>query len=210
MSEMSDLECFRRQLFEPLQFPHAPVDEHQPIEPHNLSAVDRSTKPGLIGSTPPIEAVDHEATDAGLLALLNQQRANHGLSPLRPHLALAKAAVGQAQDQATRNQISHYGSDGSTWFQRCAAAGYPGANPSNVLEDAAAGQTSLEQVVGDWMNSPGHRAAILHPSAQHAGSGSATGTGGWNYFTTDLAWGAPDPTPPTPPPAGPDHMLIGD
>lgn len=51
-----------------------------------------------------------------------------------------------------------------------------------VGENIAWGQSSNEEVVGDWMNSSGHRANILKQRYTHAGFGYARTTDGRPYW----------------------------
>lgn len=96
-----------------------------------------------------------------VLQLVNTQRANAGLSKLGMDDKLANMAMVKAQDMIKNNYFSHtsptYGSpfDMMRQFQiTYKAAG----------ENIAKGQSSAEQVMNDWMNSPGHRANILSGS----------------------------------------------
>lgn len=66
---------------------------------------------------------------------------------------LLQAALGHSADMAQKNYFSHTSQDGRTLGQRVTAAGYVW---SNVGENIAAGQQSVEQVVTGWANSPGH------------------------------------------------------
>ena len=75
--------------------------------------------------------------------------------------------------------LAHTGSNGSSPGDRIKAAGYTAAwhdlgNGSMRYvsqENAAAGQTSAAEVVHGWMNSAGHRAAIMDPHAEEIGVG---------------------------------------
>lgn len=97
---------------------------------------------------------------------INDARSAEGLSPLGPDPSLMKAAALYAEDMRRREEISHFGADGSTPPTRAAAAGYPGAF---VAEALAAGQVSLDVVVDAWLESPAHRAALLAPEGAHVG-----------------------------------------
>jgi uncharacterized protein YkwD len=97
---------------------------------------------------------------------INDARQSEGLSPLGPDPSLMKAAALYAEDMRRREEISHYGADGSTPPTRAAAAGYPG---EFVTEALAAGQSTLEEVVDAWLDSPPHRAALLAPEGAHLG-----------------------------------------
>ena len=71
--------------------------------------------------------------------------------------------------------MSHRGSDGSSPFRRMASAGY---RFERAGENVAAGQATLDALMGDWMGSPGHRRNILGKfteiGAAYATDGSGT------------------------------------
>src|SRR5713226_4782392 len=88
--------------------------------------------------------------------------------------------------------LSHTGPDGSTFEHRINAAGY--SDWTAIGENIAAGQQSPQQVVDDWMNSPGHRANILDPSFRDVGIGIAVGPGTWpnGYLDPQVTWWTTD------------------
>jgi uncharacterized protein YkwD len=108
---------------------------------------------------------------ARVVELLNAERAAHGLPPLTWENRLATAASSYAGSMAGGNFFSHTGPDGSDVVRRAEAAGYVGW--SFLGENLAAGQPTPERVVAGWMNSPGHRANVLAPSACEVGIGHA-------------------------------------
>lgn len=76
------------------------------------------------------------------------------------------AADKHSLDMATHNFFSHTGSDGSSSSQRATAQGY---SWNFIAENVAAGQTSLDQVVSGWLQSPGHCKNIMDARAQDIG-----------------------------------------
>jgi uncharacterized protein YkwD len=121
--------------------------------------------------------------------LINVQRRNAGLQPLKNNPKLAAAAKNHSWDMATNDFISHTGSNNSTPFDRISATGY---KYSLAAENVAAGQTTPEAVVNAWMNSPGHRANILNSDLREVGIGYyflSEDTGNMNfqhYWTQDF------------------------
>src|SRR3954453_808410 len=113
------------------------------------------------------------------LCLVNQERTSRGLRPLRSNRRLAKAAVGHARDMVSRRYFSHDSSNGSSFVDRIRKAGYVPARAFPSLgEDLAWGSGELgtpREIVRGWMNSPGHRANILHAKFREAGMGVAFG-----------------------------------
>lgn len=105
-----------------------------------------------------------------LYGLVNQARKDAGLSPLKLHERLAKAAKAHACDMAQRNFISHQGPEGRGPSWRALQAGY---DPLWLIigENIAAGFPSPGSVFHAWMSSPGHRGLILHPQFTEMGLG---------------------------------------
>ena len=104
------------------------------------------------------------AAEAGprVLQLVNAARAvprrcGQQRLPAAPPLAwsapLAAASLLHSRDMAARDTLSHVGADGSRAGQR---ARRQGPAWRSVVENVAAGQGSAEQVVADWIASPGH------------------------------------------------------
>jgi uncharacterized protein YkwD len=56
-------------------------------------------------------------------------------------------------------------------------------NFARAAENIALGQTSAQQVVSDWMNSPGHRRNILDPNLKDLGVGYFNGYWTQNFGT---------------------------
>lgn len=80
---------------------------------------------------------------------------------------LQQAATVHAIDMGSHDFFSHVGSNGSRLGQRIPAAGY---SFSFAGENIAAGQTSVAQVVADWMASTsGHCENIMNPSHRDIG-----------------------------------------
>lgn len=98
---------------------------------------------------------------------------------------LQNAATTHASDMATNNFFSHTGSDGSTLRQRVPATGY---NYHKAGENIAAGQTSVAQVVADWMASPSHCTNMMQPEYRDLGVSCKTNTASeyQNYWTLEL------------------------
>jgi uncharacterized protein YkwD len=101
-----------------------------------------------------------------LVNAVNRERRAAGLSAVTQDTTLAGAARAHGCDMVVRNFFSHTGSDGSNAQTRIARAGY---RACFTAENLALGQTGVAQVMTDWMNSPGHRANILHQQARHIG-----------------------------------------
>lgn len=88
------------------------------------------------------------------------------VSPLQPVNALEDAASTHARDMAAHSALGHEGSDGSMPAKRVTRAGYAW---SAVAENVAAGQTTADEVVDTWLNSPGHCANLMSPRYSDTG-----------------------------------------
>ena len=86
-----------------------------------------------------------------LFNLVNNTRAEHGLSPLSWNSSLAADAAVRAQEIVV--SFSHTRPDGSEWWT---------VDPDRMYgENLASGQSTAQEVFNSWMASPGHRANIL-------------------------------------------------
>jgi len=111
--------------------------------------------------------------NASIGTLLNTYRAEHGLSSLRSNAKLEAAAAGHARDLASRNTLSHTGADGSDHIARATRAGY---GPF-VVENAAAGQTSVAEVMRGFVRSREHRRNLEFEPASDYGFARAAAPG---------------------------------
>ena len=122
-----------------------------------------------------------------VVALTNRRRAEHGLGPLAWADRLAAAAQAHNEDMVRRGFFAHESPDGRSVADRVRAAGY---DYRVVAENLAAGQRTPEEVVQGWMDSPGHRANLLHPDVREIGvafaEGGAYGTTWTQVFGTPL------------------------
>lgn len=103
-----------------------------------------------------------------VIALVNAERAKVGCGALTANATLTKAAQGHSDDMAARDFFDHTNPDGAGPGDRVTAAGYPW---STYGENIAMGQSTPEQVMESWMNSPGHRANILNCDFKEIGVG---------------------------------------
>lgn len=95
-----------------------------------------------------------------VLELVNQKRAQNGLSGLVMEESLIETAMKRAAE--TSLLFAHTRPDSSSCFT---------ANELMIAENIAAGQTTPEAAMTSWMNSSGHRANILSTDAKTIGIG---------------------------------------
>jgi uncharacterized protein YkwD len=91
--------------------------------------------------------------------------------------ALRCAARNHSMDMATRGFFDHQNPDGENPEDRIVRAGF---DWTAVGENIARGQPTPDEVMADWMSSPGHCVNILSPAFDFIGVGYY-GTG--NYWT---------------------------
>lgn len=132
-------------------------------------------------SAEPAPAVNAEF-EAQVVQLVNQERANHNLPPLKLLSSLTAAARHHAMDMAVDNYFNHNSMDpaGSDYTVACGtfdriSLWYKGW--SGAAENIAAGFNSPQQVMDAWIASDGHRANILNPGYTEFGVGYFSGAG---------------------------------
>ncbi|HOA24092.1 MAG TPA: CAP domain-containing protein [Aggregatilineales bacterium] len=132
---------------------------------------------------------------AQVYALINQTRCQNGLHPLAPNPQLEAAAAAHAQDMATHNFFSHTGSNGSSVLDRVLAQGYA---LTYIGENLAAGNSTADATVQQWLNSPGHRDNMLNAAFTEVGLAhvAQAGTTYGHYWSLVLGNRA-GATPPT-------------
>jgi uncharacterized protein YkwD len=109
------------------------------------------------------------AQAATLLRLLNSVRRTHGLGALRPEPQLTQVAQAHSQDMRQHAQFAHCVADHGTVLTRLQASG---VQPLAVAENLAVAP-SATAAMQQWMQSPAHLAALLHPAANALGVGVA-------------------------------------
>lgn len=126
------------------------------------------------------QLADPRAVIAMVLELTNEARGHarrcgdrqfQPAPPLRADAQLEEVASSYAKDMAKHQYLEHVGRDGSTPAQRISRSGYAWRA---VGENIAAGQGSAQDVVDDWLSSPGHCANIMNPDYVEMGAAFAT------------------------------------
>ena len=87
--------------------------------------------------------------------------------PLIWSAPLAAASMVHSRDMAARDTLSHVGADRSRAGERARRQGYAWRS---VGENVAAGQGSAEQVVADWIASPGHCVNLMRSGYTQMGA----------------------------------------
>ena len=133
------------------------------VEPESDKSVDLKftvTKPG---TRPDLEAQ--------MLEMVNEERRKHGLNTLSPDPELTQVARSHSRDMFGRGYFSHVSPEGKNVADRARSAS---VKFMAVGENLALGPT-LTICHEGLMNSPGHRANILHKSFGKVGIGILDG-----------------------------------
>jgi uncharacterized protein YkwD len=112
---------------------------------------------------------------AAVLCLVNAQRARRGLPPLHASRLLTTAAQRHSRDMVTRRFFAHESLNGATVRDRVARTGYLRGRWSLGENIGWMSAPSATGIVQAWMDSPGHRAMILHRAFREAGVGVVAG-----------------------------------
>jgi uncharacterized protein YkwD len=109
--------------------------------------------------------------EAQMLELVNEERRAAGLKPLAPDPELTEVARAHSADMFARGYFAHVSPDGQNPFDRMTRAG---VNFRAAGENLALAPTVRIAHTG-LMNSPGHRANILHTAFGRLGIGIVDG-----------------------------------
>ena len=114
-------------------------------------------------ATPALAVTRDEAIDK-IVELVNIERKKAGLKPLKLSRELLRPASIRARE--ITKLFSHTRPNGMPF-----SSAFYGIDYKIVGENIAAGQTSCEMVMQQWMDSPGHRANILNKKYKYIGIG---------------------------------------
>lgn len=116
---------------------------------------------------------------AQVVSLVNEERADQGLSNLARDAQLTRLAQLKAEDMAANKYFSHTSPTYGTAFDMMKNYG---VSYITAGENIAMGQKTPEAVMEGWMNSPGHRANILNSAYTGIGVGYAESSEGATYW----------------------------
>lgn len=108
------------------------------------------------------------AFEKEVVRLINEQRVQNGLKPLKENWELSRVARYKSQDMVDNRYFSHTSPTYGSPFQMIKDFGL---SFRTAGENIAYGQRTPQAVVNAWMNSSGHRANILNPSYTQIGVG---------------------------------------
>ncbi len=112
---------------------------------------------GTTGTATTAVPIAVNVTPEEMVAAINAVRRQNGARPLVYSPTLADMAKGQARAMVAHDQMSHDFGPGLGLRDRATLAGYHGP----IGENVAAGQTSVDETLRDWLASAGHRYTLL-------------------------------------------------
>ena len=166
----------------PTETPAPTPEPTKPATPTPTPSPKPTETPAPTPSPTP-QPVNPEAMAQEVIRLTNIERAKEGEAPLQYHAGLQKAAMLRAKEISIK--FSHDRPDGTD----SSTALYENGVGCSDGENIARGYTSPEAVVQGWMNSLGHKAAILSPTATHIGVGFYQNSYGTYFWVQDFSSG---------------------
>lgn len=134
-----------------------------------------------------VAADDTTISDAEkqLVDLLNKDRTDLGLVPVRVDARLMAIARGRSVDMATKGYFSHTQPDGKNVFDILKAKGITWYNAGEIIAYNTYPELNVATGVANWqwMNSPGHKAIVVSTSMNYVGVGIAVDANGKKLFT---------------------------
>ena len=115
-----------------------------------------------------------------VVVLVNRERVNRGLAPLKVNWELARVARYKSQDMVNKHYFSHYSPTYGSPFRMMEDFGL---RFSAAAENIAMGQRTPAEVMAAWMSSAGHRANILSSAFTQIGVGAAKKADGTLIWT---------------------------
>ena len=119
-----------------------------------------------------VQKVDLVSLRSSMLVLINEERAKASLEPLELDDTLNITAQAKAKDLFTTGEFDHYSRNLGWVNDQLDSVGY---SYDFCAENIAEGQTSVVEVMYDWMHSAGHKANILDEDFTVVGIGYYNG-----------------------------------
>ena len=124
-----------------------------------------------------------------ILVLVNREREQVGIRPLRFSSELATAAHQHSATMATAGFFEHRGVGEPALFDRVTASGMDTDHVGeNIFETSEGVSVAVaDECVKMWMQSEGHRRNMLSPEFDKTGISVGVSRDGENYITEDFA-----------------------
>jgi uncharacterized protein YkwD len=143
----------------------------------------------VLGTTPAPAAATTDLTVAEaeqeMVGLLNADRKNRGLLPLRTDSRLMSIARSRSKDMASKGYFSHTSPSGVDVFDLLSNASVRWYAAGEIIAWNSWPTLALSAQVANsaWMNSTGHRNIILSTTYNYFGIGLAVASSGRKYWT---------------------------
>jgi uncharacterized protein YkwD len=131
-----------------------------------------------------LQAADVFSIEKDLFEMVNQERIDQGLDPLRLSQELTRMARSHSQDMASRMEMTHLSVLGKSYLERLVDAGF---YFRNIGENVAVSETFHSDFIHQgFMESPEHRENILDPEFEEIGIGVIYSRDKKYYVTQDF------------------------
>lgn len=147
------------------------------------STPSRTPTTDPVPSLPPEKPDRAAAAEKAVIALVNEERAEVGCQPVTEDPKLAQLAQDFTDDMAVRDFFDHLDPDGKDPWERAKHAGILDLGGENI----GRGQSTAQDVMDSWMDSPDHRANILNCQYKTLGVGAHFGDDG-PWWTQDFGY----------------------
>jgi len=186
----------------------APTDVQVPAETKAPTQTQPATKAKVITETqaaPPTQVVtptqgttsapkpdnlnnvsassDFKAFQKKVIEIVNSERSKAGLNTLAENAETDKIATLKSQDMVNSNYFSHTSPTYGSPFEMLS---HFNISYTAAGENIAYGQSTPDEVMTAWMNSPGHRANILNTNFSQIGVGIALKANGQLVWTQEF------------------------
>jgi Cysteine-rich secretory protein family len=152
-----------------------------PVDPPGFQVLQRGlVETALLLNQPMIRITTQ------VFRMINEQRTQHGLSPLVMDPNLIRAAGNHSIDMATNNFVEHVNLQGKGIGDRIRAQGVTDWTKAgeNIFPLNPPDETVAQRAIDGWMASDGHRGHILNPLYKRTGIfGYKRPSDGMWYFT---------------------------
>ena len=135
-------------------------------------------------------SISLNAKEKRILVLHNEARTNRGLRLLCANPELTRAARSHSREMVEKDYFSHFSYDGESAGDRLERFGYDRVIYGENIAGGSGTGGRPGPTFQRWMNSPGHRAAILDGRFRPVGVGTYTGNykgvEGYTMYTVDF------------------------
>lgn len=153
------------------------VKQTQQTQPQTIKTTTTTTTTTTKATTTTFAPYTPSGDAAEVLRLVNIERSNHGLKPLKAIYLLDQASLVRAKEITSLQ--AHQRPDGRSVSS--VLSDY-GLSFRYMGENLACGSQTPQEVVKDWMNSVDHRANILNPNYEYMGLGHVYLSEDSNYY----------------------------